>query len=98
MLAAVLRCVMFIWIYRIAALRTTRARFAMGHLLPPRVAGEERKFVPAARFFASEFCQSRHCEERKRRGNPGFLRCKWIASLLLAMTTTKLVTMTTTKK
>jgi len=55
MLAAVLRCVMFIWIYRIAALRTTRARFAMGHLIPPRVAGEERKFVPAARFFASEF-------------------------------------------
>jgi hypothetical protein len=55
MLAAALRCVIFIWIYRIAALRTTREAV---RILPHEV-GEERKSVLAARFFASEFAARR---------------------------------------
>jgi hypothetical protein len=36
--------------------------------------------------FASEFCHTRHCEERERRSNPEFVSSGWIASLPLAMT------------
>src|ERR1019366_3110896 len=66
----------------------TRLRVHWAPGIPHALFGAERLAQPGRN--APRECEavsSRHCEERKRRSNPAFLRAaRWIASLALAMT------------